>query len=104
MPILIKALFKADMGDVAVNLLTKDDGISIGSMITRLGFTTISESLRGWGSLNHPMFGTFTQVLIENMLGIELNRETAGFTGDWHTAPYKGCGGRIFTPNGYINI
>lgn len=104
MPILIKALFKADMGDVAVNLLTKDNGISFGSMITRFGFTTISESLRGWGSLNHPMFGSFTQVLIENMLGIELNRETAGFTGDWHTAPYKGCGGRIFTPNGYINI
>lgn len=104
LPILIKALFEADMGDVAIDLLTKDDGRSVGSLITRLDATTLYENLAGGGSRNHPMFGSFAGLLIENMLGVQLNAETAGFTGDWRTAPIKGCSGRIFTPNGYINI
>lgn len=105
LPILIKALFKADMGDIAIDLLTKDDGFSFGSMIIRRGSTTLCETLKGvGGSHNHPMFGGFVSVLIENMLGIYLTRETAGFTGDWRTAPNNGCSGRVFTPNGYIDI
>ncbi len=104
LPLLIKALFMADMGDVAVDLLTKNDGHSFGSMITRWGSTTLCETLTGHASHNHPMFGSFVAVLIEGMLGISLSAETAGFTGDWRTAPMKGCGGRIFTPNGYIDV
>lgn len=104
LPILIKALFEADMGDLAVDLLTKDDGRSFGSMITRFGSTTLCETLTGHASHNHPMFGSFVSTLIENMLGVNLNRDTAGFVGEWQTAPLKKCSGRIFTPNGYINI
>ncbi|MBE6760889.1 MAG: hypothetical protein E7551_01210 [Ruminococcaceae bacterium] len=103
-PILIKAFFDADMGDVAIELLTNANAPSITSMVSRLGCTTLCENLNGKGSLNHPMFGSFVGILIENMLGVELNRHTAGFTGDWRTAPLKGVGGKIFTPNGYINI
>ncbi len=103
-PILIKAFFDADMGDVAIELLTNTNPPSVTSMISRLGCTTLCENLNGGGSRNHPMFGSFVGILIENMLGVELNRHTAGFTGDWRTAPLKGVGGRIFTPNGYINI
>lgn len=104
LPILIKALFNADMGDTAIDLLTKDDGVSFGSMIINKGSTTLSETLMGGGSHNHPMFGGFVSTLIENMLGINLTRDTAGFTGEWRLAPSNGCRGRIFTPNGYIDI
>ena len=104
LPILIKALFNADMGDTVIDLLTKDDGVSFGSMIINKGLTTLSETLMGGGSRNHPMFGGFVSTLIENMLGINLTRDTAGFTGDWRIAKSTDCGGRIFTPNGYIDI
>lgn len=104
LPILIKALFKADMGDTAVDLLTRDDGRSFGSMITRFGSTTLCETLTGYSSHNHPMFGSFVSTIVENMLGIELNVDTAGFTGDFKTTSANGCNGEIFSPNGYIKI
>ena len=104
LPILVKALFEADMGDTAVDLLTRDDDRSLGSAILRWGSTTLCESLTGHSSHNHPMFGAFVETLVQNMLGISLTRETAGFTGEWKTAPMNGCSGRIFTPDGYINI
>lgn len=103
-PILMKALFNAGMGDVAIDLLTREDAPSVISMASKLDCTTLCENLNSNGSRNHPMFGSFVAVLIENMLGIELCPETAGFMGDWRTAAYDGCGGRVFTPNGYINI
>ena len=104
LPLLIKALFMADMGEVAIDLLTKNDGRSFGSMITRWGSTTLCETLTGHASHNHPMFGSFVETLVENMLGISLNRNTAGFTGDFKTKAMDNCNGEIFSPNGYINI
>ncbi|MBQ3088627.1 MAG: family 78 glycoside hydrolase catalytic domain [Clostridia bacterium] len=103
-PLLIKAFFDADMGDTAVSLITRTDAPSVSSMVTRLNCTTLCENLNGNGSRNHPMFGSFVEIIIENMLGVNLKKETAGFTGDWRTAPIKGASGRIFTPNGYIDI
>ena len=103
-PILIKALFEANMGDAAIDLLTKNDGCSFGSWIINRDITTLPEYLHGGGSMNHPMFGSYTEIFIENMLGIKLNAETAGFTGAWRGTPQSGCCGRIFTPNGYTDI
>ena len=104
LPLLIKALFKAQMGDTAVDLLTRDDNRSLGSAILNWDSTTLCETLTGRSSHNHPMFGAFVCFVVESMLGIELTLETAGFTGDFKTAPMDGCSGEIFSPNGYIKI
>lgn len=104
LPILIKALFKANMAETAIDLLTKNDGVSFGSMITNMGSTTLCETLTGGGSHNHPMFGGFVSAIVENALGIELGAETAGFTGDYKINAIKGFSGEIFSPNGYFGI
>ena len=102
--LLTKALFMADMGDIVVDLLTRNDNRSLGSAILNWGSTTLCETLTGHSSHNHPMFGSFVSTVVEYMLGIELNTDTAGFTGDFKTAPMNGCNGEIFSPNGYIKI
>lgn len=104
LPLLIRALFTADMGDTAADLLTRKDNRSFGSAILNKGSTTLCETLTGQGSHNHPMFGAFVSTVVEYMLGIDLNVDTAGFKGDFKTAPMENHSGEIFSPNGYIKI
>ena len=102
LPILIAALFDAEMADTAVRLLCREESPSFGFML-KSGATTLWENFSG-GSNNHPMFGGFVSVLIERLLGIRLNEETVGFTGDFREPAVPGCKGKIFTPNGYLTI
>ena len=103
-PLLINALFDAGMGDTAIELLVKDEEGTFGYMYN-FGYTTLGEYLKTLcASDNHPMFGAFTAVLIERLLGVRLSRDTAGFTGDCFGEPVPGYSGKIFTPNGYITL
>ena len=104
MPLLINTLFDAGMGETALRILFKSEEGSFGFMYN-FGYTTLSEYLRPLcASDNHPMFGSFVAVLVERLLGINLNRDTAGFTGNFLGEPVAGYYGRIITPNGYITI
>lgn len=43
------------------------------------GATTLWESWKGNGSLNHPMFGASSRMLLHGILGIEQEKNSAGF-------------------------
>lgn len=74
--VLVRVLFENDAQELAVKLMSSSELGGFGYMMKN-GATTLWESWRGDGSLNHPMFGACTAALFWGILGI--GQESAGF-------------------------
>lgn len=69
--VLLRALFETDHADTALRLLTSTKG-GIYSDMKKQNATTLWEHRLGYGSQNHPMFGSYAAMLFENLAGIKL--------------------------------
>lgn len=69
--VLLRVLFETNHADTALKLLTSTKG-GIYSDMHKENATTLWEHCFGYGSHNHPMFGSYTAMLFENLAGIKL--------------------------------
>lgn len=76
--LLTRILFDNNACDIAFDLLTAHKMGGFGYMMEH-GATTLWESWKGDGSLNHPMFGASSSMLIQGILGIGQEKNSAGF-------------------------
>lgn len=76
--LLTRILFDNNACDIAFELLTTHKIGGFGYMMEH-GATTLWESWKGNGSLNHPMFGASSRMLLHGILGIEQEKNSAGF-------------------------
>lgn len=83
-PLLFRALFELDLGEVAVSLLMRTEYPSFGYML-EAGSDTLWEDYSGrdhrdpskYTSRNHPMFGGSVQMLFTGLAGITIAGENA---------------------------
>lgn len=76
--LLTEILFDNNACNIAFDLLTTHKMGGFGYMMEN-GATTLWESWQGYGSLNHPMFGASSRMLLQGILGINQDRGSAGF-------------------------
>ncbi len=77
-PLLLESLFELGLCDIAVNILTRTEYPSFGYMQSQ-GATTLWEDFTGQNSHNHPMFGTYSGILIRYLAGIMIDSDNPGF-------------------------